>query len=314
MDELANVTDEELQEVLEDMGYHLGAQEFDDLKNLLRNLPQTEKEHPVAEGDTTFSHMVHELPEEKLDPPREELPTMLHELHEFNVTNSCHRTPRGRHRSEHLPFDDFSYEDEASDDEELQELIEKGYKTLEKIWTDILDTQKLLASSSSAQSDVSAAPRRRRGTYTIRREDLHQNDENAPPPPAAASAQTKPRSAVQPARRSAPPEEARSDGCGSAEMPEFLGPPEQRELWKQYREQNALRDVHCPAPGRVPYRHDPLKKLEHYKKEWAKISVPGEEARLALRWKIRDAMMKRDMPRVKFATRANKPTVREWIP
>lgn len=33
MDELANVTDEELRDVLEDMGYHLRAHEFDDLKD-----------------------------------------------------------------------------------------------------------------------------------------------------------------------------------------------------------------------------------------------------------------------------------------
>lgn len=54
--------------------------------------------------------------------------------------------------------------------------------------------------------------------------------------------------------------------------------------------------------------------MEQYKKAWEKFGIPGEEKRLALRWKIRDAMMKRDIPRVRLAVKSTKPTIREWIP
>uniref|UniRef100_A0A915PQW7 Centriolar and ciliogenesis-associated protein HYLS1 C-terminal domain-containing protein n=1 Tax=Setaria digitata TaxID=48799 RepID=A0A915PQW7_9BILA len=61
----------------------------------------------------------------------------------------------------------------------------------------------------------------------------------------------------------------------------------------------AIRPVLHPLPGGVPFRHDPVKKYELYKKEWTENPPPGENKRLSLRWKIREFMLRRDVPNVK---------------
>ncbi|VDK74735.1 unnamed protein product [Litomosoides sigmodontis] len=61
----------------------------------------------------------------------------------------------------------------------------------------------------------------------------------------------------------------------------------------------AIRSVLHPVPGGVPFRHDPVKKYELYKRGWLKNPPPGEKKRLSLRWKVREFMLRRDISGVK---------------
>jgi hypothetical protein len=93
---------------------------------------------------------------------------------------------------------------------------------------------------------------------------------------------------------------------------EELTSPENRRRWKEYRNEHALRDVQCPPPGRMPFKHDPVKRLEKYREEWSKFPIPNEEKRLKLRWQIRNAMMKRDIPIIKMAVAPKIVQRQEW--
>ncbi|EJW81657.1 hypothetical protein WUBG_07435 [Wuchereria bancrofti] len=61
----------------------------------------------------------------------------------------------------------------------------------------------------------------------------------------------------------------------------------------------AIRPILHPLPGGVPFRHDPVKKYELYRKGWLDNPPPGEKKRLSLRWKVREFMLRRDVSRVK---------------
>lgn len=67
-------------------------------------------------------------------------------------------------------------------------------------------------------------------------------------------------------------------------------------LWK-----DAIRSVLCPPPGGLPFRHDPVKMFELYKKEWTTNPPPGENKRLSLRWKVREFMLSREIPSITYA-------------
>lgn len=71
----------------------------------------------------------------------------------------------------------------------------------------------------------------------------------------------------------------------------------------------------CPAPGGLPFRHDPVKTLELYKKIWSDNPPPGEKKRLGLRWKVRDFMLRREVSSVTYEdlTKARKINP-EWLP
>jgi len=58
----------------------------------------------------------------------------------------------------------------------------------------------------------------------------------------------------------------------------------------------AVRPTVTSQPGLPGFRHDPVKRYEIYKQEWEKFPVPGDDKRLALRWKVRDFMSRQDMP------------------
>ncbi|XGW01033.1 hypothetical protein V3C99_013748 [Haemonchus contortus] len=58
----------------------------------------------------------------------------------------------------------------------------------------------------------------------------------------------------------------------------------------------SLRPVHQFVPGKLLYRHDPVKKFELYREEWARKPAPGEEKHLALRWKVREHMLRQNLP------------------
>ncbi|VDN20287.1 unnamed protein product [Gongylonema pulchrum] len=68
----------------------------------------------------------------------------------------------------------------------------------------------------------------------------------------------------------------------------------------------AVRPVLCPMPGEVPFRYDPVKKYELYKKAWTANPPPGEKKRLSLRWKVREFMLRKDVSRIKASDLARR--------
>ncbi|CAD5231709.1 unnamed protein product [Bursaphelenchus xylophilus] len=74
----------------------------------------------------------------------------------------------------------------------------------------------------------------------------------------------------------------------------------ERMMINRFLKDNCLRPVICPEPGRLPFRQDRIRTLDNYKREWAQRPPPGENKRLALRWKIREALIKRDIPVIKL--------------
>ncbi|CAJ0590522.1 unnamed protein product [Cylicocyclus nassatus] len=58
----------------------------------------------------------------------------------------------------------------------------------------------------------------------------------------------------------------------------------------------SIRPVNRFVPGQLLYRHDPVKRFELYREEWARKPAPGEQKRLALRWKVREYMLRHDIP------------------
>ncbi|KAL3100098.1 hypothetical protein niasHS_000709 [Heterodera schachtii] len=77
---------------------------------------------------------------------------------------------------------------------------------------------------------------------------------------------------------------------------------EEARLLNQLLKNNAMRRTMCPEPGRLPFKHDKQLKMEHYRREWAKNPPPGEQKRMALRWRIRELMMKREIPQLRIVT------------
>uniref|UniRef100_A0A0N5C739 HYLS1_C domain-containing protein n=1 Tax=Strongyloides papillosus TaxID=174720 RepID=A0A0N5C739_STREA len=66
-----------------------------------------------------------------------------------------------------------------------------------------------------------------------------------------------------------------------------------------------------PEPGRLHYQHDPVKRYHTYKKEWDKQPPPGEQKRLSLRWKVREMMLKKNIPIYKYSSSVRPPNP-EW--
>lgn len=60
----------------------------------------------------------------------------------------------------------------------------------------------------------------------------------------------------------------------------------------------SVRPVRSPKPGRVPYKFDPVTRYHLYKTEWDRHPAPGEMRRLSLRWKVREFMLRHDVPRL----------------
>ncbi|RCN42133.1 hypothetical protein ANCCAN_11873 [Ancylostoma caninum] len=58
----------------------------------------------------------------------------------------------------------------------------------------------------------------------------------------------------------------------------------------------SLRRVNRFVPGQLLIRHDPVKKFQLYREEWSRKPAPGEQKRLALRWKVREYMLRHDIP------------------
>ncbi|KHJ80663.1 hypothetical protein OESDEN_19659 [Oesophagostomum dentatum] len=83
-----------------------------------------------------------------------------------------------------------------------------------------------------------------------------------------------------------------------------------------FRPDPSIRRVNRFVPGQLLYRHDPVKRFELYREEWARKPAPGEQKRLALRWKVREYMLRHDIPlfdpRKQTAEHAAHP--KDWSP
>ncbi|CCD63094.1 Centriolar and ciliogenesis-associated protein hyls-1 [Caenorhabditis elegans] len=75
---------------------------------------------------------------------------------------------------------------------------------------------------------------------------------------------------------------------------------EQSELQKSSRPEKEVwtRNVLSLEPGRAPKKYDPVTRYHFYKSEWDRHPAPGEMRRLSLRWKVREFMLRHDVPRL----------------
>ncbi|CAD5224863.1 unnamed protein product [Bursaphelenchus okinawaensis] len=99
------------------------------------------------------------------------------------------------------------------------------------------------------------------------------------------------------------------------QIPAPVDPSTERVVIQEFMKDNCLRPIMCPEPGRLPFQQDRLRTMEKYKKEWALRPPPGENKRLALRWKIREALIKRDIPVIKLTEQdenVNLPSKPDW--
>ncbi|KAI6183656.1 HYLS1-C domain-containing protein [Aphelenchoides bicaudatus] len=86
---------------------------------------------------------------------------------------------------------------------------------------------------------------------------------------------------------------------------------ERRKINQMLKDKCKIR-IH-PEPGRLPFRTDPVALFKERQKEWAKYGVPGEAKRLNLRLKIRQAMLRRDIPIIKIQNRTSASVTKpEW--
>lgn len=76
----------------------------------------------------------------------------------------------------------------------------------------------------------------------------------------------------------------------------------------------SVRPVRSPKPGRVPYKFDPVTRYHLYKTEWERHPAPGELRRLSLRWKVREFMLRHDIPRLNANTDGIVNHEKDWSP
>lgn len=76
----------------------------------------------------------------------------------------------------------------------------------------------------------------------------------------------------------------------------------------------SVRPVRSPKPGRVPYKFDPVTRYHLYKTEWDRHPAPGEMRRLSLRWKVREFMLRHDVPRLTVNPEGRVNHEKEWFP
>ncbi|PIC27914.1 hypothetical protein B9Z55_020016 [Caenorhabditis nigoni] len=76
----------------------------------------------------------------------------------------------------------------------------------------------------------------------------------------------------------------------------------------------SVRPVRSPKPGRVPYKFDPVTRYHLYKTEWDRHPAPGEMRRLSLRWKVREFMLRHDVPRLNGNPDGIANHEKEWSP
>ncbi|CAJ0928694.1 unnamed protein product, partial [Mesorhabditis belari] len=81
-----------------------------------------------------------------------------------------------------------------------------------------------------------------------------------------------------------------------------------------------LRSILNPEPGRLGYRCDPVRKLEMVREGWKQMPPVNENKRLALRWRVREYMLRQAEPsydpRRAFQKGPSKPLIhpKDWSP
>ncbi|CAI2353212.1 unnamed protein product [Caenorhabditis sp. 36 PRJEB53466] len=76
----------------------------------------------------------------------------------------------------------------------------------------------------------------------------------------------------------------------------------------------SVRPVLSPKPGRAPYKFDPVTRYHLYKEEWDRHPAPGEMRRLSLRWKVREYMLRHDVPRLTANPSGQAEHDKDWSP
>lgn len=76
----------------------------------------------------------------------------------------------------------------------------------------------------------------------------------------------------------------------------------------------SIRPVLCPKPGQAPFKYDPVTRYHLYKEEWDRHPAPGEKKRLALRWKVREFMLRHDAPRLNAVPAVTAQHAKDWSP
>jgi len=190
-------------------------------------------------------------------------------------------------------------------DDKVDGLINDGYHCLRRTWAHIGELQDLI----DEQAD--------KPDFTNVRANRHPEREN----PSEDNKEKK---------QSRTPEQEKGKKSRTPEQEKGTKEPEQKrgekkddfdlndpQLLRNFYRMEALRPIGIPAPGRMPFRHDQIRRLEKYREGWAALPVPGnpkhEQEMARLRWRIRDLMAKRDIPHLKLVQLPPPKQRKEWM-
>ena len=95
--------------------------------------------------------------------------------------------------------------------------------------------------------------------------------------------------------------------------PVLLDEEVEKQLINEVLKQKGVTRVRCPAPGKAPFKHDPVARNQQYQEIWNRFPVPGCKRRKQLRWKIRELMLRRDVPVLKLVPNLGLKPRPEWI-
>ncbi|KAE9547969.1 hypothetical protein FO519_008821 [Halicephalobus sp. NKZ332] len=87
----------------------------------------------------------------------------------------------------------------------------------------------------------------------------------------------------------------------------------EKELIDEVLRQRGITRVHCPAPGKAPFKHDPVARNQQYQEAWSRFPVPGAKRRKQLRWKIRELMLRRDVPVLRLVPNPGLVPRPQWV-
>ena len=95
--------------------------------------------------------------------------------------------------------------------------------------------------------------------------------------------------------------------------PVLLDEEVEKQLINEVLKQKGVTRVRSPAPGKAPFKHDPVARNQQYQEIWNRFPVPGCKRRKQLRWKIRELMLRRDVPVLKLVPNLGLKPRPEWI-
>ncbi|VDN05914.1 unnamed protein product [Thelazia callipaeda] len=259
---MGSFTEQELLEIVNDMGYDLSSDELkffkEELDRLLDELEKEDETHrPLLDSDISFNSLANNVG----DLSHADLLHMSRgEDDHFHGTGHCFSPSRSNYESKNVGNIQSrpSNIGKRFDRYEITDILDKGFRCLQKITEDNSfiqalndrferDLERVRKWSSSSDGNVEQAfevPHARNDTEHA---DLMNE----------------------------------SDGSESDRTLVAVDP--------------AVRPVLRAVPGRTLFRHDPVKKYEIYNKGWAKNPPPGEKKRLSLRWKVREYMLRQDI-------------------